>query len=104
MYDEGCIAAYKGYEIDDQGRHALTTALRFKAKGFGWGGDDTGILDVPTGETDDDGNPIHKYLLEHDGEFTLSEIKTWVESWIGADNRASQDDAMLFSCILNGLS
>ena len=104
VYDEGCKSAYKGYEIDDQGRHAFTTALKFKAKSFGWGGDDSGILDVPTGDTDEHGNPVLKFLLEHDGEFTLPDIKTWVESWIGRDNRASQDDAMLFSCILNGLS
>ena len=104
IYDEGCKAAYEDYAIDDQGRHAFTTALRFKAKSFGWGGDETGILDVPTGETDDNGNPVTKYLLEHDGEFTLEEVTTWVTSYISQENRASQDDAMLFSCILNSLS
>ena len=53
---------------------------------------------------DDNGNAIHKFLLDHDGEFTLSQVETWVNTYINANNRSSQDDAMLFSCILNSLS
>ena len=60
IYDEGCKAVYEDYAIDDQGRHAFTTALRFKVKSFGWGGDEAGVLDVPTGETDDNGDPVTK--------------------------------------------
>ena len=37
VYDDGCKAAYKEYEIDNQERHVFTTALRFKAKSFSWG-------------------------------------------------------------------
>ena len=72
VYEDGCKAAYKEYDIDDQGRHAFTTALRFKAKSFEWGGNGLGILDIPTGEMDDNGLPLTKYLLEHDGEIPLS--------------------------------
>ena len=104
IYDKGCKAAYKDYAIDDQGRHAFTTALKFKAKSFAWGGDGTGVLDVPTDEKDESGDATTKYLLDHDGEFSLEQIRTYVKEYISKQNRVSQDDAMLFSCILNSLS
>ena len=103
IYDGGCTKVYKDYDVDDEARHAFVTAFSFKAKQMAWGGDNGGILDIPQG-VDPSGNPVFKFLLDSDGEFTLRELQAYVSTFINTDTRASQDDAMVWSCALDSLS
>ena len=94
IYDGGCTKVYKDYDVDDEARHAFVTAFSFKVKQMAWGGDNNGILHIPQG-LDPSGNPVYKFLLDSDGEFSLSELKAYVATFINTDTQASQDDAMV---------
>ena len=49
IYDDGCLPVTKDNDVDEDGRHAFVTAFSFKSKRMSWGGDNTGILDIPAG-------------------------------------------------------
>ena len=104
-YDnEGCKKFYNGFDIYPEGRHAFIMALTLKFKCFIWGGDASGILNIPTEEFNNLDERIHKYLLESDGEFSLTFLREYVETYIDVPAREAQDDAMLSEAVLNSLS
>ena len=75
-YNQGVEVAYEGYDVDIESKHAFVTFITIKSKRFQWRGDLCDILGIPTGEVGATGNPVTKFLLKHDGEFTLPKIKT----------------------------
>ena len=76
------------------------TALIFKATEFELTNLGAGILDIPT---DDLGHP-YKNFLEYDGQFDCAFLTLYVQQYIHLNCRATQDDAMLFSCAQDSLS
>ena len=83
-YKEGCKILYDGFEIDPDGCHTFLTALTFKFKNFGWGGDSCGIFDIPTDEFTNLGGRIHEYMLKLDEKFTLAVLQDYMETYINA--------------------
>ena len=47
---------------------------------------------------------VHKYLLELDGEFSVTFLKQYTETYIDVPVREAQDDVMLFETVINNLS
>ena len=103
-YNEGCKKFLDGFAIEPEERHAFVTALTFKVKRFGWGGDACGILIIPTDEFTNIGGKVHKYLLESDGEFSLTFLRKYMETYINVPEREAQNDAMLFEAVIKSLS
>ena len=76
----------------------------FKVKRFNWGGDCRGILYIPTDEFTALGGQIHKYLLELDNKFTLSNSKDYMGTYVEISSREAQENSMLFESIINSLA
>ena len=71
---------------------------------FGWENDTCVILDILSDQYDPNRNEIHKFLLEHDGEFNLPLLTECFKTYITLDSCVAQDDAMLYNCIISSLS
>ena len=104
VYESGCTKCYTDYDVDLAGGHAFIAALTFKAQRMAWTDETVGILNIPTGKCTANGNFNYKSLLESDGEYELGSLYRYIETYISTESRASQDDAMSFSCILNSPS
>ena len=103
-YDKSCNKCYKNYDVDPEGRHVLVTALSFMVKKFRWGNDTCDILDIASDKFDPRGRKIHKFLLEHDGEFDLLFLSDGVSTYITLNSRSAQDNTMIYDCIISSLS
>ena len=88
-YDQDCKQYYENYSVNPEGRHDFVTALSFKVNMFGWGNNTCGILDIPLDQYDLNGNEIHKFLLEHNGEFDLPFLTEFVKTYITLDSCAA---------------
>lgn len=103
IYDNGYLPVTKDYDVDEDGWHSFITVFSLKAKHFLWGGDNTGILNIPGGP-EAQVNGTYKYCLNSEGDFMLQQIRTYVETFINMDTRSVQDDAMVYTPALKFLS
>ena len=103
-YNQGYKRCYESYDVNPEDQHAFVTDLSFKVKKSGWGNETCGILDILSDKFDPNGNEILKFPLEHDGKFDLPFLSKFMCTYITLNSRASQDDAMLYNCIISRLS
>ena len=96
IYEFGCKSCYTYYDVDSVDRRDFIVAITFKSKRMAWIDETAGIMDIPTGKRTTHGNS--------DSEYKLGALYRYVEICISTESRVSQDEAMLFSCILNSLS
>ena len=61
-------------------------------------------MDIPMDKFNSRGHDLHKNILEHDGEFTLSYLVDYVSSYVDLETRAVQDNGLMYNCIINSLS
>ena len=76
--------------------------LSRRAGTFGWSAPGAGILQIPK----DLQNPDSGFydLLTNYGEVDFDHLKQHESSYIGLPNRAAQDSAQLYNCLMNSLN
>jgi len=90
------------FHCEPDGLFGFLKNLEDRAIEYGWSEDVLGILSIPQ----DVGNPDTEYtnLLTHYGEIPLERIAQHDATYIGGNNRPSQDSVMLYKCLMSSIS
>ena len=81
--------------------YSFLKALKDRAREFGWDDYGIGIMSIP----DDINNPTQfRSIIDFHGEITLEHLTDFEATYVGAQNRAAQDSAQLYRCLMASIS
>ena len=81
--------------------YSFLKALKDRAREFGWDEYGIGIMSIP----DDINNPTNfRSIIDFHGEITLEHLTDFEATYVGAQNRAAQDSAQLYCCLMASIS
>ena len=81
--------------------YSFLKALKDRAREFGWDDYGIGIMSIP----DDLNNPtVFRSIIDQHGEITLEHLAEFELTYVGAQNRAAQDSAQLYRCLMASIS
>ena len=81
--------------------YSFLKALKDRAREFGWDDYGIGIMSIP----DDLNDPTtFRSIIDHHGEITLEHLTEFEATYVGAQNRAAQDSAQLYRCLMASIS
>ena len=86
------------FDVESGGIHTFLNALSDRAMQYGW----DFILEIPPEVNEPHDNLVN--LLTNHGEISLDQIRKFVSTYIGGQNRASQDSRAMYVCLTNSLS
>jgi len=96
LYHSATLKLDEGrYDGSAEGLFPFLGQVRERARKFGW---DTGIMMIPQAS----GGP--RFLLNHYGSITLTEIRRYEASYVNQQTRDAQDTYLLYECLMNSLS
>ena len=103
------LYAHATYKLDEElydckpdGLYQFLQALSNRAQEYGWNHNDSGILNIPT-------NPLapeseKAYLIDNYGMISLEQIREFEETYMNLPIRPSQDNYMMYKCLMNSIS
>jgi hypothetical protein len=89
------------YDCKPEGLYQFLQSLSNSNQDIGWSSHE-GILMIPEDLTSID--PILHYLVDNHGVVSLARIRAFKETYIDGQNRAAQDNYMLYKCLMNSIS
>lgn len=89
------------FDCNAEDLYSFLKALKDRSREFGWDERGVGILSIPNDPIDP--NEFKSLITQH-GEISMENIKEFEESYITGQNRAAQDSAQLYRCLMASIS
>ena len=89
------------FDCNAEDFYSFLKALKDRSREFGWDERGVGILSIPDDPIDP--NEFKSLITQH-GEISMENIKEFEESYITGQNRAAQDSAQLYRCLMASIS